>query len=72
MFSFDGQWIYYSSLESGIYCVFRIGIDGKGKTQLTFPGPGEEDARVFVSHDGNWFIYNKRIGSTIEIRSATI
>jgi Tol biopolymer transport system component len=69
VFSYDGEWIYYSSLETGTYSIYRIKPDGTSKTKLTHPKSNEEDARVSVSRDGNEMIYNKRYGSTIEIRS---
>ena len=68
MFSHDGQWIYYSSMEEGSYSVYKIRINGKDKTRLTKSASTEEDARVSVSHDGQWFIYNKRLSDRIEIR----
>lgn len=67
MFSPNGKWIYYSSMESGIYCLYRIHPDGSSQQQLTVAKPGEEDARVCVSSDGNFMLYNKRIGDSIEI-----
>ncbi|HLP10526.1 MAG TPA: DPP IV N-terminal domain-containing protein [Flavobacteriales bacterium] len=67
MFSGDGKWIYYSGMETGVYCVNRIGIDGKNKKQLTKAGKDEEDARVFVSADGKKMIYNKRMDGLIAI-----
>ena len=67
MFSFDNQWIYFSSSESGEHRVYRIRPDGQEKTKLTNSGGGE-DARVCVSKDGTWLIYNKRLKDGIEIR----
>ncbi|HYG49634.1 MAG TPA: DPP IV N-terminal domain-containing protein [Flavobacteriales bacterium] len=67
MFSNDGKWIYYSGMETGVYCINRIGIDGKNKQQLTRAKPGEEDARVFVAADGRSIIYNKRVEGLIAI-----
>ena len=72
MFSHDNQWIYYSSFETGNYCIYRIKPDGAGKTKITSAKINEEDARVCVAKDGQWIIYNKRIGSTIEIRAMDI
>jgi len=68
MFSFDGKWVFYSSMENGSYSIYKIKTDGTGKTQITKAGADEEDARVSVSRDGLSLIYNKRIGETIEIR----
>lgn len=68
MFSYDSQWVYYSSMETGIYCIYKIKIDGSGKTKLTNAAAGEEDARISVSREGDFFIYNKRYGHTIELR----
>jgi TolB protein len=67
MYSADGKWIYFSSMESGIYSIYKMKTDGTEKTQLTFPKPGEEDARVFVSKNNRAFIYNKKAGPTISI-----
>ena len=68
MFSHDNQWVYYSSAETGVFCLYRIKLDGSEKTKLTNPAGAEEDARVCVSKDGSWLIYNKRTLNTIEIR----
>ena len=68
MFSFDNNWVYYSSFETGSYCIYRIKPDGSDKSKLTSSNNDEEDARVCLSKDGKWFIYNKKINTTIEIR----
>lgn len=68
MFSPDGQWIYWSSRESGTYHIYKIRLDGTSKQKLTWASPGEEDARVYIAADGSHFIYNKGYGTTIEIR----
>lgn len=68
MFSNDGTWIYYSSMESQQFCIYRIKTDLSMKQQLTKAVPGEEDARVYVSHDNRFIVYNKRQGGTIDIR----
>jgi Tol biopolymer transport system component len=31
MFSYDGKWIFYSSMENGSYSIFKIKTDGTGK-----------------------------------------
>jgi len=67
MYSADGKWIYYSSMEGGTYSIYRIKPDGTDKQQLTHANTGEQDARVNVSRDGKFMIYNKKIGSTIMI-----
>lgn len=72
MFSYQGNWIFYSSMESGTYCIYRVKPDGTGKQQLTNAATGEEDARVFVANDGKSFIYNKRKNGLTEIRQAVI
>jgi TolB protein len=72
MMSYDGKWIYYSSMETGHYCIYRIKPDGSGKEQVTSPGNGEDDARVCISQDGKQLIYNKEKGLTISIYSATL
>jgi TolB protein len=68
MFSYDGKWIFYSSMENGSYSIYKIQTDGTNKKQITKAKPEEEDARVSLSRDGKILIYNKRIGETIEIR----
>ena len=67
MTSYDNQWVYYSSAESGSYCIYRIRPDGTDKTKLTDSG-GHDDARVCIARDGKSFIYNQQRGRTIEIR----
>jgi Tol biopolymer transport system component len=67
MYSADGKWIYYSSMENGTYSIYRIKPDGTGKQQLTHARDGEDDARVNVSADGKFMIYNKKTGKTIMI-----
>ncbi len=72
MFSPDDRWIYFSSMESGFYHIYRMDTAGKNKKQLTNALRGEEDARVFVAPSNDFFIYNKRRGDTIEIRKQEI
>ena len=72
MYSADGKWIYYSSMEGGTYSIYRVRIDGTGKEQLTHAAAGEDDARVNVSADGKLIIYNKKIGKTIMICSMAL
>ncbi len=63
----DGKWIYYSSMQNGPFCIFRIDTEGSNKQQLTYAAFGEEDARVFISADGRSLIYNKRLDGRIDI-----
>lgn len=72
MFSSDGNWIYYSSMQDGPFNIFKVKTDGKDKKRLTKAFRGEEDARVYVAVDGKTFIYNKKYGNTIEILQAVI
>ena len=72
MFSYDGQWVYYSSMEKGTYSLYRIKTDGTGKQQLTQADHGEEHARVSVSADGKFMIYNLKAGKTIAIVSSPL
>jgi len=67
MYSPNGKWIYYSSMEGGSYSLYRIKPDGTDKQQLTQAKEGEEDARVFVSNNNSQLIYNRQIGQTMEI-----
>lgn len=68
MFSYDNHWVYYSSHDSGSFCIYRIKPDGTMKTKLTNTTGEDEDARVCVSKDGKWLIYNRKTLNTIEIR----
>ena len=72
MFAPDGKHVYYSSMESGIYNIYKIKPDGSNKIILTCAKQGEEDARVYASRDGKSIIYNKRYGKTIEIRKLSL
>jgi len=72
IFSSDGKWIYFSSMEGGTYSIYRISIDGSNKQQITHAKHGEDDARVNVSNDQSRIIYNKQIGKTIMICSMTL
>jgi TolB protein len=72
MFGPDSKWIYYSSMDPGTYCMFRIREDGTSREQLSRAEEGEEHARVFISRTGHLLIFNRRIGRTIEIRSCSI
>ncbi|MES2851100.1 MAG: DPP IV N-terminal domain-containing protein [Bacteroidota bacterium] len=67
VFSNDGKWIYYSSMEKGTYSIYRIHTDGSGKEQLTNAKAGEDNARVSLSKDGRLMIYNIKEGKTIRI-----
>ena len=67
MYSHDGKWIYYSSMEGGTYSIFRIKPDGTGKQQLTNAKAGEENARVNVADNNRFMIYNIKSGKTIYI-----
>lgn len=72
MFSPKGDWIYFSSAESGRHSIYRIRTDGSEKTQITFPSEGQEDARIFVGLDDRTIVNNRREGNTIEIRMAEL
>ena len=63
----DGRWIYYSSMEEGPFCIYRIKPDGSAKEKLTAAKKGEEHARVFVTADNSGFVYNVKWGRTIAI-----
>lgn len=65
MFGPDG-WIYFASMESGTFSIYRMRADGRPE-RLTTPGAGEEDARPFVSADGTRLIFNRRRGTAIDI-----
>ena len=72
MFSNDGNWVYYSSMQDGPYNIFKVKTDGTSKQRLTKAAAGEEDARAYVANDGKSIIYNKKYGRTIDILRATI
>ncbi len=67
MFSNDGKWVYYSSMEGGACSIYRIHPDGSGKKQVTVAKAGEDTARINLSHDGSFMIYNIKAGKTISI-----
>lgn len=69
VYSYDGKWIYYSSMEKGTYSIFRIKPDGKEKEQVTNAAKGEEHARVNISRDGKMIVYNIRSENMIYIVS---
>lgn len=68
MFSADGRWIYYSTQLTGRHALHRIHPDGTRDETLTNAARGEEDGRAFVSRDGKRVVFNKRSGTTIDIR----
>jgi len=72
IYSADGKWIYYSSMENGTYSIYRITPDGTGKEQLTHAKAGEDDARVNVASNEEFMIYNKKVGKTIMICSMSL
>lgn len=67
MYDKKGQWIYFSSMESGPHSLYRIDLSGLNKTRLTTALNNEEDARAFVSNDNRFLVYNKRVGRVIKI-----
>ena len=72
MFSYDGRWVYYSSMENGTYSIYRIRTDGSNKEPVKEAKPGEEFARVNVSRDGTFMIYNIKLGHTIWIEYSVL
>jgi TolB protein len=72
MYSHDGKWIYYSSMENSTYSIYRITPADKEKEQVTAAAPGEEHARVCLSQDGTFMVFNIRKGNTISIVSMPI
>jgi Tol biopolymer transport system component len=42
MWSSDGQWIYFSSVDGGDWDIFRIHPDGSGMENLTADWPSNE------------------------------
>lgn len=67
MFSSDSRWIYFSSMESGVFCIYRIRLKDGFKEHLTQALGGEEDARVFITATNDRIFYNKRRGNGIMI-----
>jgi Tol biopolymer transport system component len=72
MYSPDGQWIYYSTMQSGQHSIHRVRPDGSGDEVLTSAAPGEEDGRAFIGSDGRVLIYNKRKDGRIDIRRMVV
>ncbi|QHT67690.1 hypothetical protein GXP67_14145 [Rhodocytophaga rosea] len=72
VFSADGQWIYYSSMEKGTYSIYRIKPDGTAKQQLTKTKSGEEHARVSLSAEAKLMVYNIKQRKTISIVSQSL
>jgi Tol biopolymer transport system component len=68
VFSHDNHWVYYSSMDTGNYCVYRVKKDGTEKVRLTNARSDDEDARVSPSWDGKLIIYNKQHGGTLGLR----
>jgi Tol biopolymer transport system component len=68
MYSADGQWIYYSTTQSGQHSIHRVRPDGTGDETLTSAAVGEEDGRAFIGRDGRTLIFNKRKDGAIDIR----
>ena len=68
MCTYDNQKIFWSSMENGVYCIYSMKKDGSSRTRHTNADRNEDDARVSVSRDNTFFIYNKQKGRTIEIR----
>ena len=71
-FDHNGKWIYYSTMPSGYYCIYRMNLEGKDISQLTLGGPMLEDARVSIAQDHSFLVFNRRIGETIEIRKLNL
>jgi TolB protein len=71
MFDATGEMIYYSSMETGRYAIYRVKRDGTAKIQLSYPADGEEDARVFVARNHS-IVYNRKKGNTIAILSSDV
>ncbi len=63
----NGKWIYFSSMEAGPHSIYRIDLSGLNKKRLTTAIGLEEDARVYISNDNHYLVYNKRIGRAIRI-----
>jgi TolB protein len=72
MFSADGKWIYFSSMETGRHSVRRIRPDGTGEESLTDAPEGEEHGRAFISKDGRTVIHNRRRNGGIDILSLPV
>lgn len=72
VFDNKGTWVYFSSMKSGSFAIYRTDLKGSKIQQLIFPAPGEEDARAFISSGGSSLLYNKKKGAAIEIRQCRI
>lgn len=63
----DGKWIYFGSMASGPFAIWRVHADGTSLQQLSAPESDEEDARPFVSADGRLLVFNRRAKGAIDI-----
>jgi TolB protein len=63
----DGKWIYFGSMATGPFAIYRVHPDGSSLQQLTAPEADEEDARPFVSSDGKLLVFNRRTKDAIDI-----
>lgn len=72
VFSPDGKAVYYSSLETGSFCVVRYDLSTKTAQQMTTAKDEVEHARCFPAKDNTYFIYNIGYGETIAIAGCTI
>jgi TolB protein len=71
-YSHDGRWIYYSSMASGTYCIYRIRPDGTELQQVSQANTGEVHARVQISSDNRHILYNVDTKDAIGIWSCDI
>jgi len=68
----DGKWIYFASMASGAFAIYRVHPDGSRLQPLTTPKLDEEDARPFVSADGHTLVFNRRAYGAIDIVSLAL
>ncbi|HTL35307.1 MAG TPA: hypothetical protein VL326_19395 [Kofleriaceae bacterium] len=72
MWSPEGKWVYFASMATGAFAIYRVHPDGAQLQQLTAPEPDEEDARPFVSADGHTLVFNRRAHGAIDIVSVAL
>jgi Tol biopolymer transport system component/tRNA A-37 threonylcarbamoyl transferase component Bud32 len=53
--SMDGEWIYFGSKRSGSDQIWKVGVDGANRVQVTRSGGFE----ALESTDGKWLLYTK-------------
>lgn len=72
VFSFDGTSVFYSSMETGSFCIVQTDLNGKKIKQVTQADEETEHARFYPGSDNSSFIYTIGLGETIAIAGGTL